>query len=112
VCKYAIVYCMHKLSNFSSTQGPPAPVMTLRGVDAALRIALDAEATRRGLSLNGVILELLRGAIGLTGEPDLNHDLDALAGSWTREEAEEFATAVADFEQIDASLWQNEADRL
>ena len=86
--------------------------MTLRGVDAALRTALDAEATRQGLSLNGVILELLRGAVGLAGEPELSHDLDALAGSWTREEAEEFAAAVADFEQIEASMWQDEADLL
>ena len=60
---------MRKLSNLSSTQAPSPSVVTLRGVDAALRAALDAEATRRGLSLNGVILELLRGAVGLTGEP-------------------------------------------
>jgi|WetSurMetagenome_2_1015567.scaffolds.fasta_scaffold27347_3 hypothetical protein len=103
---------MHKLSNQSSTQAPSPSVVTLRGVDAALRAALDAEATRRRLSLNGVILELLRGSIGLAGEPDLNHDLDALAGSWTREEADGFAAAVADFEQIDASMWQDEANLL
>jgi hypothetical protein len=101
---------MHKLSNLSSTRAPSPSVVTLRGVDAALRAALDAEATRRGLSLNSVILDLLRGAVGLAGEPESNHDLDALAGSWTREEAEEFAAAVADFEQIDASLWQDETD--
>jgi hypothetical protein len=103
---------MRKLSDLSSTNAPSPSVVTLRGVDAALRTALDAEATRRGLSLNGVILELLRGSIGLAGEPDLNHDLDGLAGSWTREEAEEFAAAVADFEQIDACMWRDEAELL
>jgi hypothetical protein len=105
----AIIICMHKTSTIGSTQAGSSSVVTLRGVEPELRTALASEAARRGLSLNGVILELLRGALGLAGEPELNHDLDALAGSWTREEAEAFATAVAGFEQIDASLWRDEA---
>jgi hypothetical protein len=34
------------------------------------------------------------------------HDLDALAGTWTAEEASEFLKALADFEQVDQELWR------
>jgi hypothetical protein len=33
------------------------------------------------------------------------HDLDALAGTWSEDEAAAFLQAVADFEQVDPSLW-------
>ena len=33
------------------------------------------------------------------------HDLDALAGTWSEDEAAALLQAVADFEQVDPSLW-------
>jgi len=33
------------------------------------------------------------------------YDLDALAGTWSAEEATEFLQVIADFEQIDPALW-------
>jgi len=84
--------------------------MTLRGIDPALRSALDAEAARLGLSLNALILQILRGSLALGSEAQLAHDLDALAGTWSPQEAEEFAVAARGFEEVDPSLWQDAPD--
>jgi acetate kinase len=81
--------------------------LTVRGIDPSLRAALEAEATRLGLSLNAVILRLLQDALGLVGSTGLAHDLDDLAGSWTPGEAQEFAVATEAFEQIDQSIWNS-----
>ena len=81
--------------------------MTVRGIDPALRSALDAEAAKLGISLNALILQLLRGSLGLDSTISLAHDLDSLAGSWSREEAEEFVGAIQGFEQVDLSLWHD-----
>jgi hypothetical protein len=84
--------------------------LTLRGIDPALRSALETEAARLGMSLNALILQILRGSLGLAGADDVRHDLDALAGSWSRDEAREFAAAIRDFGEIDPSLWQPDPD--
>ena len=68
---------------------------------------MDAEAARRGLSLNGTILELLRTVVGVNTELPVRHDLDALAGAWSREDRDAFAAAIKDFERIDPSLWED-----
>lgn len=102
---------MHEMSVSDSTTRA-ATVLTLRGVEPALRSALDAEATRLGVSLNALILQILRGSLGLGTSTQLVHDLDALAGAWSRAEAEEFTAAIQGFEEIDTSLWQNDPQPL
>ena len=98
---------MQKTSSAASTAGTSGSVVTLRGIDPELRAALDAEAARRGLSLNGTILELLRTVVGVNAELPVRHDLDALAGAWSREDRDAFAAAIKDFERIDPSLWED-----
>ncbi len=100
---------MHKKSPYASIVGPPK-VVTLRGIDPGLRSALDAEAERLGVSLNALILQILRRSLALHSDAPLAHDLDALAGSWSKQEAEEFAAAVKGFEEVDPSLWQKAPD--
>ena len=34
------------------------------------------------------------------------HDLDSLAGTWSKKEADEFLQAIDKFNQVDESLWQ------
>lgn len=34
------------------------------------------------------------------------HDLDMLAGTWSAEDGTQFLAAIADFNQVDAELWQ------
>lgn len=84
--------------------------LALRGIDPELRAALESEAVRLGLSLNALVLRILRESLGLSKAADLHHDLDALAGVWSREEAVEFAEALRHFEEIDPSLWLPDPD--
>lgn len=103
---YAIIKCMHNESLPAITSAARATSsLALRGIDPALRSALEAEAARLGTSLNAAVLGILRRALGLSATPGLHHDLDALAGAWSREEAAEFVSAIAQFEEIDPSLW-------
>jgi len=84
--------------------------LTLRGIDPALRAALEAEAARSGVSLNATALKVLRDSLGLTEAAESFHDLDALAGTWTAAEAKAFAAAIQNFEEIDPAMWQPEAE--
>lgn len=91
--------CMQEQSQRASGPG----TVTLRGIDPDLRAALDTEAGRLGLSLNAVILQILRSSLGL-GPDRLFHDLDHLIGVWSKEEAEEFMASIQFFEEIDESF--------
>ena len=67
------------------------------------------EAGRRGVSVESVAGQLLQR--GLEWERrraalPTYHDLDALAGTWSEDEAVAFLQAVADFEHVDPALWQ------
>jgi hypothetical protein len=82
--------------------------LTVRSIGARLRAALEREAQRRGQSLNKTILALLTERLGLadaagTVEYD---DLDELAGSWTKAEADRFEEALRAQRQVDAKLWR------
>jgi len=107
--RYAIILCVQKLSDSDSATRTRSP-LTLRGVDAELRAALDAEAARSGMSLNALILHILRVSLGSSGPEQVSHDLDALAGSWSAEDAEEFAAAVRPFDEIEPGLWRDEPE--
>jgi len=82
--------------------------LTIRGLDEATAERLRQEATRRGASMNAVVKDLLRCSLGLAKRsPQRRHtDLDALAGTWSEKDAQEFEQAVALFEQVDAELWR------
>ena len=69
---------------------------------------------QEGISLNKAALRLLRNGAGLAAatmrkanarrEPD---GVDRLAGSWTKEEAEEFDKVIEEmFEVIDEDMWR------
>jgi hypothetical protein len=74
----------------------------LRGLDAATLARLRADARRRGISVNRLIVETLQSRDGAAQTHD---DLDALAGRWSKAEATSFDAAVAPFSEIDRSLW-------
>jgi hypothetical protein len=83
--------------------------ITIPDVDDTTATWLVEEAGRRGMSVEMVAGLLLRR--GLEWERrraalPAYHDLDALAGTWSEDEAVAFLQAVADFEQVDPSLWQ------
>lgn len=83
--------------------------LSVRGIDEQTTQLLTQEAKRRGISINVLILELIRNGISSRFEvirrPTFN-DLDHLAGTWTPEEAAEFIKTQQDFEKIDEELWR------
>lgn len=83
--------------------------LTVRGVDDQLCGALETEARVRGLSLNQCIIALLRQATGIGGNggqhPIVYGDLDALAGTWSDDQAAEFERALDEQRTIDAAPW-------
>lgn len=83
--------------------------LSVRGLDPETLAALKALATREGASVNATVVRLLEHGLG-TGpaKPRLrrHHDLDALAGIWSEEDAEAFDAAIAPFETIDPDLWK------
>lgn len=108
-----IISCMQKQS-LDDIKRPArgSGALALRGIDPALRSALEAEGARLGLSLNAVVLRILRSSLGLTETAGVHHDLDALAGVWSRQEREEFAKATQRFEEIDPALWAPDPEAL
>ena len=81
--------------------------MTIRGLDDDDAARLKQEASDRGVSVNTVLKQLVRAGLGLErprrGRRHL--ELDALAGSWSAEDAQAFEHAVQPFEQIEPELW-------
>jgi len=82
--------------------------MTLRGLNEEEAQQLREEARRQEVSLNALLLRLVREGAGLAKRPRLRrrHDLDALAGTWTDEQAVAFTTALEDTERIDPEMWK------
>ena len=83
--------------------------ITIEDVDDATASWLVEEARRRGVSVESIAGQLLQR--GLEWERRRTvlltyHDLDALAGTWSEDEAVAFLQAVADFEHVDPLLWQ------
>jgi len=82
--------------------------LNIRGLDDETAARLKEAARARGVSVNRHALELLRRGLGLVprSRSERHHDLDHLAGTWTAEDADELAKALAAFEQIDEELWR------
>ena len=83
--------------------------LTIEDVDDATASWLVEEAGRRGVSVESVAAQLLQR--GLEWERRraalaTYHDLDALAGTWNEDTAAAFLQIIADFEQVEPSLWQ------
>lgn len=82
--------------------------MSIRGLDDKVLIRLKRQAEQEGGSLNSLVLRLLQN----NGIPDrLNtlkkfDDLNALAGTWSAAEVQDFERHTAPFAEVDAALWQ------
>jgi len=81
--------------------------MTLRGIDDSLANSLKEQARQEGVSLNALVLRLIREATGIDKRKrtTIYHDLDALAGTWTAEDEAAFTTAIQPLEAVDPDLW-------
>lgn len=79
----------------------------LRGIDAKTLHQLKQSAKTKNTSVNQLILLLIKKGLGISRKHELNvyHDLDKLAGTWSKKDAELFEKQTAPFEEIDKELW-------
>lgn len=83
--------------------------ITLRNLPPELTKIIRRKADEQHASINRVVISLLEKSAGVRSkksEKVLYHDLDALAGSWTREEAVAFNRALTKQRAIDPDLWR------
>jgi hypothetical protein len=85
--------------------------ITIRNLPADLETRIEQMAQEEGASLAQTVIRLLMRATGLhpperrDGKPKRHNDLDALAGTWSAEEAVEFERALAAQRTIDPDVW-------
>jgi hypothetical protein len=85
--------------------------LTLRGCDSELLQILKETSKQQGMSVNRLILQTLRTRfLGDPKKPRRYTDLDDLAGTWSLAEAAAFEKHLAEFDTIDAELWENHED--
>jgi hypothetical protein len=83
--------------------------ITIRGIPDEVKKTVRKEAERKGVSLNKAIISLLERASGAKvpeKKKVLYHDLDHLAGLWSREEAASFDKTLKAQRKVDAELWK------
>ena len=79
--------------------------LVIRRVDPKLVAALKQTAAKAGLDLNAFVKSVLAGTARQRQGEVVYHDLDHLAGTWTRKDSEEFARAVAPLGKVDKEMW-------
>lgn len=81
--------------------------MSIRGLDDQTLARLKTKAEQEGSSLNSLVLRLLQGSETAIHSEKLKKfdDLDALAGTWSDEEAQAFEHNTAAFAEVDTVLW-------
>jgi hypothetical protein len=80
--------------------------LTIRSIPADVGEALERVREASTESLNRVVIDLLGQALGVRGRGGVSNGLAGLAGTWSREEQEDFEAATASTEQIDDELWR------
>jgi hypothetical protein len=83
--------------------------MSIRGLNDKVLSRLKRRAAREGSSLNSLVVRLLQDDGGASGKAHLLQkfdDLDALAGTWSKEEARAFERHTAAFSEVDPALWK------
>ena len=83
--------------------------ITIQDLDDVTAKWISEESERRGISVESLVLELIRKGINIdqeTSQLQVYHDLDSLAGTWSEEHEAEFLNAIADFEHVDEKLWR------
>jgi hypothetical protein len=82
--------------------------MSIHGLDDQTLVQLKHQATQEGSSLNNLVLRLLQGTKAPVQTPTFQKfdDLNALAGTWSDEDAAAFARHTAVFSEIDIAQWR------
>lgn len=84
-------------------------VITLRNLSPELAAKLRQRSRQSGLSLAKTVVRLLEERLGIGSarrQQDGDDALDALAGSWSPEQADRFDQSLAQQRSIDPDLWR------
>lgn len=81
--------------------------ITLRNLPKKLDQTIQKRAKEKGISVNKAVITLLEEQLGMKlPKPSVEyHDLDNLAGSWTKAEADAFDNTLTKQREIDPQLW-------
>lgn len=82
--------------------------VTLRNLPPSLDRTIRQRAKKKGVSVNKVVISLLQDHLGESDKRPVRryHDLDELAGSWNKQEAEAFEQTLAKQRAIDPEMWR------
>ncbi len=83
--------------------------VTIRGVDSDVAEKLKATAKDQGISVNQLILELIKTSLGLKKEKKYSRqytDLDDLFGRWSDDKFKKINDKMTKNRQIDPELWK------
>ncbi len=80
--------------------------VTLRKLPPEVARAIRHRAAADRSSINKAAISLLAERAGATKPRALHHDLDGLAGSWSKREATAFEKTLKKQRTIDATLWR------
>ncbi len=72
---------------------------TLRGIPSEVMLLLKREAKRLRISVNALVLKMIKRELGFTCEKLVHRDLDHLAGSWSAEEERVFKENTLFFQE-------------
>jgi plasmid stability protein len=81
--------------------------VTLRNLPPQLDRTIRQRAKKKGVSVNKVVISLLQDHLGESDRKPVRryHDLDELAGSWSKQEAAAFERTLARQRGIDPEMW-------
>ena len=82
--------------------------MTIRGIDDEVAMLLKERAKNEGISINGLILKMVKESLGIKKKKRMKIylDIDHLAGTWSEKDLKEFQKNVEDMEKIDKEIWK------
>lgn len=82
--------------------------VTLRNLPASLDRTIRQRAKKKGVSVNKVVISLLQDHLGEAAARPVRryHDLDDLAGSWSKQESEDFEKTLAQQRVTDPEMWK------
>jgi hypothetical protein len=82
------------------------PSLTIKQLDTRLLERLREQASRRNLSLNAFVRQVLASAVGYEAGAKVHTDLSDLAGSWSDRDEQEFDEHLRPLREVDESLWR------
>ncbi len=89
-------------------KGVSMKTITIRGIDDKLAEKIKKEAKKDNISVNKWIVSQIKKAAGMERKERFKkyHDLDHLAGTWTKDDLDEFRRHTRQFEKIDKDIWK------